>query len=115
MLRNVRKGIGSQHYRESQARLVSLGPDAFLDTLLAKQLADVDEWQTEMQLKSMRKGSVYLYSTGLSDVDFQLTGVHKADNIEQTIADSIEQHGDFDVAVIPEGPYVVPVVSRAVA
>lgn len=109
------EGIGSQHYREAQARLVSLGPDAFLETLLAKQLADVDEWQTEMQLKPMRTGSVYLYTTGLSEADHQLTGVHRTDSIEQAIADSIEQHGDPDVAVIPEGPYVVPVVSRAVA
>ena len=109
------EGIGSQHYRKAQARLVSLGPDAFLDTLLAKQLADVDEWQTEMQLKPMRKGTVYLYTTGLSEDDFRLTGVHKADSIEQAIAESIKQHDDPDVAVIPEGPYVVPVVARAVA
>ncbi|MFK7859525.1 MAG: nickel-dependent lactate racemase [Granulosicoccus sp.] len=108
------EGIGSQHYREAQARLVSLGPDAFLETLLAKQLADVDEWQTEMQLKPMRTGTVFLYTTGLSETDYQLTGVHRTDNIEQTIADSVKQHDDPDVAVIPEGPYVVP-VSRALA
>ncbi|MFK7995572.1 MAG: nickel-dependent lactate racemase [Granulosicoccus sp.] len=108
------EGIGSQHYREAQARLVSLGPDAFLDTLLAKQLADVDEWQTEMQLKPMRTGTVYLYTTGLSEEDHKLTGVQFIDNIEQAIADSIKKHDDPDVAVIPEGPYVVP-VCRAVA
>lgn len=106
------EGIGSQHYREAQSRLVSIGPDAFLDTLLAKQLADVDEWQTEMQLKSMRRGSVYLYTTGLSEDDLALTGVHSTDNLEQAVAHSIQQHNDPHVAVIPEGPYVVP-VSRA--
>ena len=106
------EGIGSQHYREAQSRLVSIGSDAFLDTLLAKQLADVDEWQTEMQLKSMRRGSVYLYTTGLSEEDLALTGVHSTDNLEQAVAHSIEQHNDPHVAVIPEGPYVVP-VSRA--
>ena len=39
-------------------RLVALGPEAFLDTLTAKSLADVDEWQTEMQLKPMRIGKI---------------------------------------------------------
>ena len=102
------EGIGSEHYRSAQARLVSLGPDAFLDTLLAKQLADVDEWQTEMQLKPMRGGTVYLYSDGLSDDDHKLTGVKRTTDIMQTIADSITLHDDPDVAVIPEGPYVVP-------
>ena len=107
------EGIGSPHYRQAQARLVALGPDAFLDTLLAKQLADVDEWQTQMQLKPMRRGSVYLYTTGLSDDDHALTGVHRTDNIAQAVAMSIELHDDCDVAVIPEGPYVVPVARCA--
>lgn len=107
------EGIGSPHYRRAQARLVALGPDAFLDTLLAKQLADVDEWQTEMQLKPMRRGTVYLYTTGLSDDDLSLTGVHRTDDMAQAISKSIEQHDDPDVAVIPEGPYVVPVSRTA--
>ncbi len=57
----------SLDYREAQGRLVSLGPDACLDTLLAQQLADVDEWQTQMHLKPMRTGSVGLYTTGLAE------------------------------------------------
>lgn len=104
------EGIGSQHYREAQGRLVSMGPDAFLDTLLAKQLADVDEWQTEMQLKPMRTGSVCLYTTGLSDEDHALTGVERVDDLTAAIARSMSEHNDTAVAIIPEGPYVVPVV-----
>jgi len=107
------EGIGSDHYRAAQKKLVSLGPDAFLDTLLAKQLADVDEWQTEMQLKPMRTGIVYLYTTGLSEDDHALTGVQRVDNIQAAIASSMEKHGDNAVAIIPEGPYVVPVVRAA--
>ena len=107
------EGIGSDHYRASQKRLVSLGADAFLNTLLAKQLADVDEWQTEMQLKSMRSGSVYLYTTGLSDDDHELTGVQRVDDLQSAIAASMEKHGDHAVAIIPEGPYVVPVANPA--
>ena len=102
------EGIGSEHYRAAQQKLVSIGPDAFLDTLLAKQLADVDEWQTEMQLKSMRSGTVHLYSTGLSDEDHQLTGVNRIDNVDEAIVESIRKHNDPEVAIVPEGPYVVP-------
>ena len=63
------EGLGSPEFRAAQARLVELGPDAFLATLLAKRFADVDEWQTEMQLKPMRAGRVQLYTTGLDDED----------------------------------------------
>ena len=107
------EGIGSQHYRAAQEKLVALGPDAFLDTLLAKQFADVDEWQTEMQLKPMRTGTVHLYSTGLSDEDHLVTGVQRIDDVTQAVLMSVQRHNDASVAVIPEGPYVVPIVGDA--
>lgn len=109
------EGLGSPHFRAAQQKLIDLGPDAFLKTLEAKQLADVDEWQTEMQLKPMRIGSIVLYSDGLSDLDHQLTGVGRADSVAQAIAESIAKHGDEAIAVIPEGPYVVPFARAAVA
>ncbi len=80
----------------------------------AKTLADVDEWQTEMQLKSMRVGKVVLYTTGLTDHERAITGVEISTALDAAIADSLARHGDGAIAVIPEGPYVVPVrMSRA--
>lgn len=105
------EGLGSAEFREAQARLNRLGPDAFLQTLLAKRFADVDEWQTEMQLKPMRAGRVQLYTTGLDADDRVLTGVEAIDSIEAAIADALAASGEPDLAVIPEGPYVVPVVA----
>ena len=102
------EGVGSPHFRAAQERLVALGPDAFLKTLLAKSFADVDEWQTEMQLKPMRAGRVQLYSGGLPAADFAVTGVERVADLTAAIAASIAAHDDPDVAVIPEGPYVVP-------
>ncbi len=101
-------GMGSAEFRASQARLVELGPEAFLQTLLAKRFADVDEWQTEMQLKPMRVANVQLYAPGLSGADRALTGVAAIDSVDAAIRASIAQHGDDAVAVIPEGPYVIP-------
>jgi len=39
---NCAEGIGSDHFRAAQEKLVAIGPDAFLDTLLAKDFADVE-------------------------------------------------------------------------
>jgi hypothetical protein len=102
------EGFGSAEFREAQARLVELGPDRFLATLTAKTLAEIDEWQTEMQLKPMRLGKVELYTTGLSGDDRRLTGVGMIDDLSGAIARRITAGGDSDVAIIPEGPYVVP-------
>jgi hypothetical protein len=101
------EGLGSPEFRAAQERLVALGPDRFLDTLTAKSLADVDEWQTEMQLKPMRVGQIQLYAPGLGD-DHAVTGVERIDDIAAAIAAAIARHGDPEIAVIPEGPYVVP-------
>jgi nickel-dependent lactate racemase len=103
------EGLGSHDYREAQKRLVSLGPDAFLQSLLAKSAADIDEWQTEMQLKPMRVGTVMLYSGKLPDTDNAVTGVTRIDDISAAIANSIAKTGDPVIGVIPEGPYVVPI------
>ncbi len=105
------EGFGSPEFREAQRRLRSLGPEAFLQTLLAKSFADVDEWQTEMQLKSLRAGRVQLYTTGLDDEERNLTGVETIASIEAALAVALARSGDPAIAVVPEGPYVVPVVA----
>jgi len=104
------EGIGSAEFRDAQQRLLSLGPDAFLRSLLAKNFADIDEWQTEMQLKSMRAARVQLYTTGLCGADRAVTGVEMIDSVETALAQALARADDPDIAVIPEGPYVVPVV-----
>ncbi len=102
------EGLGSPEFRVAQERLVALGPDAFLNTLLEKSLADIDEWQTEMQLKPMRVGRIALYAPHLSDEDHAATGVDQIQDLTSEIAASMARHGDEQIAVIPEGPYLIP-------
>jgi nickel-dependent lactate racemase len=102
------EGMGSPDYVAAQRRLAALGPQGFLAHLAAKEHAEVDEWQTEMQLKPMRVGGISLYTGGLSAEERSLTGVELVDSLEEAIHRSVEQSGDTRVAVIPEGPYVVP-------
>jgi nickel-dependent lactate racemase len=100
------EGMGSAEYVDAQRRLIALGPDGFLREIEKKRFAGIDEWQTQMQLKPMRVGQVQLYCGG--PVDRALTGVTAIDSLERAIAGSVRQTGDRHVAVIPEGPYVVP-------
>jgi nickel-dependent lactate racemase len=102
------EGLGSPEFHQAQSRLVDLGTDAFLQALLRKPMADVDEWQTEMQIKPMRIGRVQLYTSGLSDEERRVTGVEVIDSIDRAVGESISRSDDSDVAIIPEGPYVVP-------
>jgi lactate racemase len=103
------EGMGSPEYVQAQRRLIQVGPKGFLEGILAKTHADIDEWQTQMQLKPMRAGAVRLFAGGLSPEERELTGVDMIDDLDQTVAACVRASGDPAVAVIPEGPYVVPV------
>jgi nickel-dependent lactate racemase len=107
------EGMGSKEYVEAQRRLMGLGPEGFLADIEAKRFADIDEWQTQMQLKSTRVGSVHLYSEKLGADLMAITGVNKMDSVPEAIRESVRRSGDPRVAVIPEGPYVVPTYARA--
>ena len=102
------EGFGSKEFRVAQERLVTMGPERFLGTLTAKSLAEIDEWQTEMQLKPMRKGVVQLFTTGLDAEERRLTAVDVVASIDDAVRASLERHGDPSIAVVPEGPYVIP-------
>ena len=108
------EGFGSKEFRAAQDKLVAMGPSAFLEMLKAKKFADIDEWQTEMQLKTMRIGRICLYTDGLSSGARIATGVEIIEDLDVAIADAINRAGDTTVAVIPEGPYVVPVAGSSV-
>jgi nickel-dependent lactate racemase len=107
------EGIGSPEYREAQRRLLARGVDGFFADISRKSHADIDEWQTQMQLKPMRRGSVHLYTTGLQGADRELTGVNLVDSVSAAVLRSTHETGAIEIAVIPEGPYVVPVFRSA--
>jgi lactate racemase len=107
------EGLGSKHYVEAQRRLVDLGPDGFAASIAGKAHADIDEWQTQMQLKPMRVGRVRLYTDGLDAVGTGLTGVERVHDLSAAVAESMARQRDPHVAFVPEGPYVVPVHEEA--
>ncbi|KAA5540911.1 nickel-dependent lactate racemase [Roseiconus nitratireducens] len=103
------EGVGSPAFMDAQRRLTQLGPSDFLATLAGKPLADADEWQSQMQTKVMQRGRIHLYSS-LAAEQRMLTGVEPTEDIDATIRQSLRRHGKRSVAVIPEGPYVIPFV-----
>lgn len=102
------EGLGSAEFVKAQRRWLQLGTEEFLRSILRKSHADIDEWQTQMQLKPMAVATLQLYSTGLSPAQHALTGVKSIESVRSAVLESIAASGDPAVAIIPEGPYVVP-------
>jgi len=38
--------------------------------------------------------------------------VQPVSSVEEAVMESVKTHGDRDIAVVPEGPYVIPLFSR---
>jgi len=102
------EGVGSVEYARAQECLTKLGPKMFMQGIMNKRYAEIDEWPTEMQVRAMNKARIYLYTEGLSKNQRALTGVNLIDSPVAAILDSVKAHGDRRIAVIPEGPYVIP-------
>ncbi|MGO9613600.1 MAG: nickel-dependent lactate racemase [Dissulfurispiraceae bacterium] len=101
-------GIGSPEYAEAQGCLIDGGPEKFLYGIIEKKYAAIDEWQTEMQVKAMKRANIFLYTEGLTKEQQALTGVTVIESPMAAIMESVKARGDHRVAVIPEGPYVIP-------
>lgn len=102
------EGIGSHEFIYAQQQLRRVGPAAFLEMIMRQDRANIDEWQTEMLIKARRRGGVCLYSTGLSEGEKGLTGVTCVPSLQDAVRQHIAETGDQRIAVIPEGPYVIP-------
>ena len=66
------------------------------------------EFQRPEVRARVKAGAVHLYSSGLSSSERALTGVNLIDSMEETLQQCIGRNDDRALAVIPEGPYVVP-------
>lgn len=102
------EGMGSPEFAEAQRLLCQVGPERFMSLLEGRDKALIDEWETEMLLKPLRVGHVQLYSTGLSESERDLVFVEMVPSVQEAVAVSVRAHGDAEIAVVPEGPYVIP-------
>ena len=109
ILSECKEGMGSREFKNSQQKLLNKGIKKFLSDISKKQFADIDEWQTEKQVEALKKANVYLYCSGIKKKDKDLVLANVITNPELTIDESIDKHKNNKIAIIPEGPYVVPI------
>ena len=102
------EGMGSSEFVAAQRLLCEVGPDRFMSVLTGRDKAHIDEWQTEMLVKALRVGNIKLYTTGLGKESLRDVYVEPVSSIEEAVVESVQVHGDREIAVVPEGPYIIP-------
>jgi nickel-dependent lactate racemase len=106
------EGMGSHEFVSAQQLLCEVGPDRFMSILEGRDKARIDEWQTEMLVKALRVGTIQLFTSGLSQKDLLDIFVEPVSSLSGAVEDSLKVNGPHDIAVVPEGPYVIPLYGK---
>ncbi len=106
---SLTEGLGSPEFQSALFDHSSL--DAFMHRILGKDYFVMDQWQVEELAKVRRKARVKIVSDGIPADVLATCHVEPATSVESALADTLAEYGpDARVAVIPKGPYVLPVV-----
>jgi nickel-dependent lactate racemase len=104
------EGVGSPEFQSLFEENSSL--EVFMERILGKDYFVMDQWQLEELAKVLRKAKVTFVSDGLTAQRLGELFVEAAESVEEAVASALEDYGpDARIAVIPKGPYVLPVVA----
>ena len=107
---SLSEGLGSPEFQSLFRENPSL--EVFMERILGRDYFVMDQWQLEELAKVRRKARVKIVSDGLSPDVLTACFVESAPTVEAALADSLSEYGpDAQVAVIPKGPYVLPVLA----
>ena len=83
-----------------------------MERILGKDYFVMDQWQVEELAKVRRKARVKIVSDGVAAGCPRPLLRRAGADVESALADSLAEYGpDAQVAVIPKGPYVLPVLA----
>jgi nickel-dependent lactate racemase len=85
--------------------------EGFMDAIRSPDYFVMDQWQVEELAKVRRQARVKFVTDGLPAERLIRCFVEPAPSVEEAVAASLLDYGpDAKIAVIPKGPYVMPVV-----
>ncbi|HWE38103.1 MAG TPA: nickel-dependent lactate racemase [Isosphaeraceae bacterium] len=107
---SLSEGLGSPEFQSIFREHATL--DGFMERILGRDYFVLDQWQVEELAKVRRKARVKIVSDGLPADVLASCFVEPAPSVEAALASTLTEYGpDARVAVIPKGPYVLPVLA----
>lgn len=108
---SLTEGLGSPEFRAMLDRYEATGA---YDRPSERGTCEMDEWQLVMLKKVLQHCRVKVVSGGLPAEVLRRCRVEPAASVEEAVAEALAEYGPHAaVAVIPKGPYVLPVVAAA--
>ena len=108
---SLTEGLGSPEFQEQLAIYEARGA---YDRPPVSETCEMDEWQLVMMKKVVAHCRVKVVTHGLPAEVLRRCRVEPAASVEAAVAEALAEYGPgAAVAVIPKGPYVLPVVAAA--
>jgi nickel-dependent lactate racemase len=108
---SLSEGLGSAEFQSLFHDNPSL--EVFLERILGENYFVKDQWQLEELAKVRRKVRVKMVAEGVAPEILARCFVEPASDVQSALAASLAEYGpDAKVAVIPKGPYVLPVLAN---
>jgi nickel-dependent lactate racemase len=85
-------------------------PAELLERVMAPGFRCHDMWEVQLQAQVQQKARVHVYAGGLSDEDLRRAHVTPCRSVEETVAAVRRAKPAATIAVLPDGPQVVPVL-----
>ena len=102
------QGIGGPEFTQLCRDMPDL--DTFMRKIVHEGYYATDQWQLEELAKAARHADIWVYTDGIAKDRLAELFVTPIDSVEEGIVKALEKHGPgATLAVIPEGPYVLPV------
>ncbi|MFO0937386.1 MAG: nickel-dependent lactate racemase [Gemmataceae bacterium] len=106
---SLTEGLGSHEFQQSLDRYKQ---NDMYGKPSPHATCEMDEWQLVMLKKVLAHCRVKVVTKGLSPDVLKHCQVEPADSVEQAVSDSLREYGpQATLAVIPKGPYVLPVLA----
>ncbi|GAB4334037.1 MAG: nickel-dependent lactate racemase [Candidatus Abyssubacteria bacterium] len=108
-------GLGSDEFRQVLGKLGECATYAqFLEEISRPDNFVIDQWEVEMLVKALKRNKVSLFSAGISQAEWPLTRAQRLESLEDGLSLAITSiRKPCRLAVIPEGPYVIPRVQAS--
>lgn len=108
---SLTEGLGSHEFQTMLDHYAATGA---YDKPAESATCEMDEWQLVMLKKVLAHCRVKVVTGGLPAEVIRRCRAEPAESVERAVADSLAEYGpNATVAVIPKGPYVLPVVTGA--
>ena len=105
------QGIGSKPFTNLIFETQNL--DQFIQDIYQPENFVIDQWQLEELAKVARKADIYFYTEGIPLEQQQHLFVQPLQRLKEGVDQVLAKHGnDAQIAVIPEGPYVLAKVEK---